>query len=268
MKKKQLEETFVVEPPPQVFWDEGLRLNAFDAQARRRPLAIRCEYPPEGGMYLYLEGFKYPAKGFPFEKAIWGIDPVKRATLSLLRFLASKPMRYLFLFLFFMPFRTRLFKAFLHEYAEFTNICLQRVYLQPRFCCVMVRELHRAFSLMDLNNDEKLIASALCMFLEWDDAYRYRVQSLFNRIVDKEEFLKHPSEAIRLLVSGAHMTDDPTMKLKWEKVGMFISLALRVKKIKKFFLKFMGLLDFEKLKLDKADLYVAKKLSYIDTHAK
>lgn len=252
MKKNEIEPKSI-KPPEFAFMDGGKNAARFDISPF--PLAKRCHMPAEGGMYLYFDEFKYPHKGVPFEGATRANDAVKRSALSMLRFFSSKPMRYFILLFFFIPGRKKIAKAFFHQYALWIDHVMRDFYLQPRFCCDVVRELHRVLSSMNLSDDEKILATAVCMFLEYDDAYRYRVQDIFENI-HKATFIENPVSEIRRLASIGYNRDDPTMKEKfWSKVPMFIGMMLHEKYFKNMLIELMEKVDMEKMFLDDGDWY-------------
>src|SRR5258705_187044 len=105
MDTKDPEEILQVVPPREVFEDGGMFVygDPIIREAQISNYVTRLDFPEEGGMLVYHEGDKFPAKGMPFREAVLAADVAKRSTLNIVRFLASRPVRYFLPFGFLLP---------------------------------------------------------------------------------------------------------------------------------------------------------------------
>ena len=116
----------------------------------------RIVRPETGGTLLYIKGFEKPFPGWPDEDVIKSLDPSKQHVKEVL--------------------------TFLHE-------AIGKYMLHPLDCCVQVRELYEGFNrLIEAETGEGLkqfwaqVRDILCVILEYDTSYRWRLSWLIEHI--------------------------------------------------------------------------------------
>lgn len=134
-------------------------------------MAERVEYPPEGGIYTYYEGMKYPKKGAPFPQAVIALEGVKSAAMQTLSFLSRNKW--------ILPFVFVLRKKFLKEFLTYANKMLSPYYLKPERYCISAKEVYDTLKRLDYSDT---ICHLWAMLWEYDNAYRYRFQDFFSTL--------------------------------------------------------------------------------------
>jgi hypothetical protein len=235
------------------------------------------DLPSEGGILSYHVGDKYPVKGWPFREAVYALDTIKRGIISTIRLLVSSPIRYLVavaggIFL-LLPKKTqdKAIKSAIVQFTSYTDlvfgqwgrnieypepdgpICLQSVVLDPKYFCDMVREIYRAGMEMASDPSEKLLIQAICMLLEFDDAYRYRIQDAIE-LIDKDAIVRNPAkEIVRIL--GIMEQRGPLTAERFGSIKKLIPFILKIRTVRNSITGFFAKVDLEKLYLDEADWY-------------
>lgn len=232
-------------------------------------------FPKEGGVLSYHVGDMYPVKAWPFKEAIYAIDSIKRVIINLLKFLISSPTRYLLVpfALFPASWKRRVIDRAIEEFSGYTDVVfdrwgrimvftddqgnefgLQGVIWKPEFYCDMVREFRRVAMPMAGDNiaRQKLVETA-CMILEFDDAYRYRIQDGFGTI-DRGAVERDPVKELTRAFTIMQQRGIGT----GEKFGSFIKaipFLFRLPGVRDAVKTFFAQVDLKKLCLDEIDMY-------------
>jgi len=168
--------------------DQG-KSHTFSKSESAGPLK-KVVIPKGGGIDTYIGGVKYPYPGYPDRITLEIICIAKRSTLTLMRFFASllKKRNIFKLFL----FRKEIMN-FIPKWLKFLTWIISKHRLRPQFYSHSVREIYRVLTL--LSEREKLgggpesnkgkwlqIRDLVCMVLEFDDAYRFRIQDVLSEL--------------------------------------------------------------------------------------
>ena len=208
----------------------------------------KIEQTPEGGMLLWVQSKAFPLKGFPENKKAQTINILKRAIISSIRLFFTNPFNNL-------P------RKVIKWYAEIVQSVYRRVgfeggfdYDDPNKFCPAVREIYyTGLNLID-SEDGKTALNGLCMILEYDISYRFRVQDIVGEL-SKENLKLNPSKEINRLIKIA-LERDWSARDKVKVFARFARVMLWLfKDVRKFVIKFLTELDIEKVKLDEADRY-------------
>ncbi len=224
----------------------------------------RAEFPPDGGVLTYFEGLKYPQKGFPFGATVEHIDRVKKNVKPFLKWftkiLGQNKLRTLLFFLIFRRELEELFKSLVVSFYSGMHIYLQN----PMMYCRSVRELYKASTLMILCESDKewkqyleFMRDLACMFMEYDDTYRYRWQFVLSKL-NKDNLKKDViKELNRLLDIAIEKETYEGVYTKWQdakKLLFFLRFSPKFKlKLQRFFLE----INLEEIKMDEGDEYHA-----------
>jgi len=223
-------------------------------------------YPKEGGILTFYDGMKYPIKGFAEDEIVKEVAILKRAMISLIRFLVKSPMKYLLLLLPIIPknILKRIFWTAIEEFVNFSRLVLYRHILKPDRFCQSGREIFRVLNEMTENHvpieKKELLTEFNLDFLmiwEFDTFYRYCGQDILGE-AKKEAMLKNPKQEIsKLFKIFLERTQIKKIKENWHSLEIAIKILLLNKHIKNLIKEFFQKVDLEKIKLDKADLYFA-----------
>lgn len=250
--------TQVIYPPQEIFADKGAEISQQASAGQQDVTAHHVEFPEEGGMLLYFDNWKYPKKGWPFREAVNAIDSIKRGAMASIKFTASKPMRYIVPFFYFLPrsWKRGIMLNAMREFGNFGERCYHRCTMNPKYYCKIVREVYRVC--MPIAGDDiylQQFVTSICMVLEYDDAYRYRFQDSLE-LFDKENFLKNPAEEIKkMMVTIAGRDNSISLKENMARLGMFVGMIMQLKVIREPLIDIVKQLDIEKMKLDDGDWY-------------
>jgi hypothetical protein len=216
----------------------------------------KVEYLKDGGVLTYFWGEAYPEKQLVYPEMFPVLNPVKRVLPAFLRAIKRSHLLKFLLALSFLPGGKTLRRELKSFYVSVFWSGMHLVAFKPEHYCVSGKELRRAlietFGAAENSENEQLI-DIVCLFWEYDNAYRTRGQDFFG-IIDRRAFLLDPvKEATRVLVE--YSKRDLVLR---EKINLFrplILFLLYLPKTRKAACKFINLVDLEKLKLDLADRY-------------
>ena len=227
----------------------------------------RVEFPPEGGVLTYMEGFDQPFQGFPLHELVERMDLVKKMTKGFksgFHHILWKHFRgwkkYPMMFLTY-PF----FKLYTHAEIYSCWRHIERFRVKPKCYCRAMREVHRVFSL-PVNEDEKYKSGKLreqmrdlfCMHLEFDNAYRFRFQDGIASL-NKENLKKDPiKEMIRLFDVVSDREVHQEIKDSWVLTKTMIEYLKFSKEIRGILVSFLTNIDIDKCKLAKEDMPYCK----------
>ncbi len=221
----------------------------------------RFDFPPSGGMFCYVQGALYPKKGFPFPEAAVAFNQAKRLFIELLRLSNFPEFRVLFV-LAFLPFKRKvaLLQKLIRFYLDLVhNICIPYV-VKPSFMTPVAQEIQLMTSLflegIGIGDTEaKMFAQIFANIIQYDDAYRYRIQDVFSDFT-KEQMIASPRKTIqsmmRLIQKREHYT---RVSDKFLFLINLLTLALFLPKIRKVFTVVIQSCNWEKLQYDDADRY-------------
>ena len=157
-------------------------------ESKETALIEKIEFPKEGGVLMYMKGYKYSYRGFPFWEFVEKMDILKkvfRYFLGRVHFFARTNKWKLPFLLPSMWFLKKIAFSLLYSFYR----VIERFRIKPHRYCKAVREIYRVFNVMierekDPEIKEKIrqLRDLVCMFLEFDNAYRFRVQDIIEEI--------------------------------------------------------------------------------------
>ncbi|MDE2016031.1 MAG: hypothetical protein KGI72_05910 [Patescibacteria group bacterium] len=243
--------------------------NRNPAAAAIDPIVIyetcRVSYPKQGGIEMWFTDCPYPAKGFPYPEALMMINGVKRLWIGLLRGFSRDCWLIALAFL-FSPSRGKIVDRFIFALADAGKRMTAHCALYPKRCTPVVRELWSIAYLLlreGLGVSEKTakdFAEVLMMMLEYDDAYRKRLQDLLSAS-SKQKLLKNPAREIKrllvLLYSRTLKTPEslPVADKYRAVAALFFFLWALSARWRRAWRKAVGQCDFPRLRFDRADIY-------------
>ena len=277
---RTIEETFRAIPPKEMFRGESKEVVPLQPEINGKGGQLTTPitdivFPKEGGVLVYHRGDLHPVKAWPFKEAIYAVDCVKRRVVSDLKFLTSSPIRYLLALFVLFPtsWKKKVMMQAIEQFTDFSETVfdrwgrilpmqdengvefgLQGVIWKPQFYCDMVREFRRvAWAMAGDDLPAQRLIEAICMFLEFDDAYRYRIQDGFGAI-DAQALKERPAkELVRVLnlmkQRGKGLED------KLDRFIKVIPFLFTIRIFRETFQEFFARVDLKKLSLDEIDFY-------------
>jgi len=237
---------------------------------------IKIDHPTEGGVFTYLQGYKYPYQGYPDERIVDLNASYKRSLISLPELFSKSPLRY------FVPLMLLLPKKMKMKFAGDLVIHFGNIYAAGfgkhqiddiRFC-VSAREILRAGKVLIEKLPEGVLKAlsvkflySLVMAYEFDNAYRYRAQDIFG-VLDIARIKENArKEILRVLTIGLkrertfatipkEQRQFMDVATKWELALKATSLFLLfnpfvTRILRDFFLE----VDMEKIRFNEMDWY-------------
>lgn len=163
--------------------------------------------PEHGGVYCFYKVYRFPTKGIPGGPALELIGIIKKIILNTLKVLNSSPIRYFVGLFQVLPksIREKSFYYSLGLFLEICDWCFNRWYLEPDRMTTCCREIYfKGCEFINYTFEEKdpqkkdilkRLLYVFCMIIEYDSAYRCRLQDLAP-LIDKEALRKNPRKEL------------------------------------------------------------------------
>lgn len=213
------------------------------------------------GLYTHVMGMEYPEKGLAPAQDVFNANIVKKLIIEparLLKYFAPSILVFLVLpYKFKIKVINKILTSFnIIAYRAFSPSILQDQHLTP-----MAQELKqwmlRFFKELDIDQDVSRDTTELLInVLNFDNAYRYRIQDLFNETT--VERIKNPRKEFKrlMLINREREAQHQVMvSNKFKLFGTLLSLIFLHPKIKKAYIKSIDGLNLIKLQPDKADWF-------------
>lgn len=203
----------------------------------------------DGATIMVLDGEKYPMWGFPRGHLLVPANE-KYGPLSKLKHECKQICNRAWEKLDQGVLKQEIIKDMKKEIKELPLDALRYDLMPPQTMCPAVREIHRALTKIGCPND---VRDILCLILQEDDGYRYRVQWMaiwfpfirWNpvKILDKA----------LAMVERAEVIGD--MKRRVKLLRRTLKLGLEDPRIKDLFIRFFKEVNWKKVKITEGDRY-------------
>lgn len=233
--------------------------------------------PPTGGTFIKLFGCSYLYKGFTFDPWLENLGLAKSLTSLLPRELIFNDNVTLFETALDYVFRRKTFYHKLNIYSlTFKNNIVNKCHITENEFNVFAKEIKRAVQIAlnlsvakypqarELYEAISNLTSFVLLFLEYDDAYRYRVQDGLDILVkllnlpNNDFSIDDPAKVINKVLEVMIKRENPLagVSFKWQPIKKAVVPAIRYNKHLKFFLsEFFKAVDFGRVVMDDADKY-------------
>lgn len=216
----------------------------------------------EGGIKLYLRGVPWPQKGLTDPHALWALNMAKRYLIEPIKLMTKMPFLASSLVFCVLTYKAkvRAIQDVLSAYVRIAYGPLEGFILKREYLCPIAQEIQKITNtfLLEIGIDEHTsgrMSKITSHFLEYDNAYRYRVQDLFSETT-KEALLKDPVKEMKRLLQIMSLRDDNIeVKGKFRSLVMILSFALFSRKIKKALINAIKGADIERMGFDGDDEY-------------
>ncbi len=224
------------------------------------------EYPEFGGQLAYFKECPFPQKGHPYPTAIYAINEAKRFLRGMFRVFASKSM-VLPLLGFFLSSKKKkidILSRFCQAYVDFSSSFLEDHRLEfiryGNFTRELINLVARFLYFLGIEkNLAEQFAEFFCIILEYDDAYRLRIEDLLS-VTSLEKIIKIPIHEIKKLAEIMVLREPGHRKdigngEKFVNVSRILSIILLLPSFRKAFKESLIECKFENLQYDDADRY-------------
>ncbi len=213
------------------------------------------------GIDTYMKDASFPRKGFPTPSAFVSVNYVKSVFIDSLRVIIDPvfiPTAVMFLCL---PFKRKIkfIEKALIGFNRLTFKVMRKELRVHRYLTPIAQELFilvKVFLVRLGINEEQAIqfAEIFCHLIEYDDAYRFRLQDIFNE-VNQESLLTNPRKELKRVFKIYKERDSIGVAEKFSIIYYLLLLVLLSPKIRSSFKEVVKVTNFSKLRFDEADHY-------------
>ncbi len=225
------------------------------------------EYTKNKGILVWNEGIEkplaeYPFKGMPQPQQTFANNIVKKTILELCRILTLPIFCLAPLIFIFMPRKSKinLLNKALKSLNDITFrtieiFLLEEDYLTP-LAKTMQRFTRRFLTYLGLNESEaNRFAETVGFILEYDNAYRFRLQDMFNETT-KDKIINYPEQEIKRIVCISRQREaGKVLNDKFKLFANLITWVLKDNWIKKSYIQAMKETNFDDMKMDESDIF-------------
>ena len=215
----------------------------------KEAVAAKVTKAKDGSTIMWMEGEKYPFPTFPRGHILFGhLSKIKHE-------IKNQIFNESWAKLEAGVSKGEIIRDIKHKlFKEISVLAEQSKYdmLPPRAMCPSVREIHRAWT--KVSPETYKLRDYLCLILQEDDSYRFRVQWLVQWFgwFMKQNPIKSFDYALGMLEHGEVVGD---MKERQRLLRRVLMTALEDPSIKSKFIALFREIDWKKVKLTKADKF-------------
>lgn len=242
--------------------------------------------PPEGGTFTKFYGCSYLFKGVPLVEIVEGIGLAKSMISALPREIIMRSILFQIALVLYAIFSPKRLNHYLRVYIEVLHShTMSRLKFPPIRYNKLTNEMRRAFdkaitkemakrglefdSAMDWKNagqgafatdkvefymSMRLIMDFIYVFIECDNAYRFRLQDMFENLNQERVGTNVTKEVLRLI--QILINREYQINSKWIQMKKLFRLLLLVSpRFRGLIREFLLELEIEKVSLDEADWY-------------
>lgn len=205
------------------------------------------------GIQVYIQGAKFPKKGFPYPEAIFAINIAKRMLIEGLK------LSPYFVIGIIRPYKT--LEKLISAYTEISEKVLKQHYIKDSFLTPLARELgNMIYSfLLKLRMPNEIsfrFAKVIQGIFEYDDAYRFRLEDVLSETT-KETIANSPRKELKRLLNIFIERQGKDERLKKNAIRLIsiLNVILLIPRFGESFKQTILESDFTALQYDEADRY-------------
>lgn len=200
----------------------------------------------EQGCETYIANEKYPMRGCFTGERIAVLTQFKKLIPTMVKTFRGNIFSKLTAFIYL--------KKHWKEYLDFAHSGMRDLYLDRKYYCQPVRELHKVLSEKGIDK----IRDIICVIMEWDTAYRYRFQDVISEL-NTTEFNKYPIKEIQRLAEIMFKREVTLMTSASRQFKPFLPLISIYlffnKKLLKLIKKIVNEINIDELRMSVEDIY-------------
>jgi hypothetical protein len=211
----------------------------------------------DDGIYLCFDGMEYPERGVVSTVDMWHCNIAKRLMVESFR-LTPRFWATWVMFIFYpWKYKIKFLNALLHSYNDVAFKAMSASIVKDEILTPMAKEMRKAIitfgnTLRLDENEVKQFAEILTNLINYDNAYRYRIQDLCNEVDVIALGIRPKTEIDRLLLING-MRDSDSVSKKFRMFGNIFITLLFIPKIQRAFSEVVKTIDISKMRPDKYD---------------
>lgn len=261
-------------PPKEIFKYQETPKQGILKENTFQYIIKKIEIEELQGIKVYYKDIPFPRKGFPTPEAVSAVNVIKRLFIESVKTFSMKQ----FIFSWFISCFTyttdvtitnrkrRIAKRMwtiekmLSSFNRIAYGVISQYIIKPHLMTPCPAELqgiiYSMLTRLGISKDvAKIFASTFGTLIEYDSAYRYRIEDIFSETT-KEKLSTNPyKEFKRLMLIYSERELDPTVKAKVKRLTKLITIPLLIPKVKLSIQKALEHCEFERLQLDEIDKY-------------
>ena len=214
-----------------------------------RQMVDRVAVGEDGAFRTYVQGDKEPIRFYPDGKTVWVIAHFKRFIPLIIQNLNSMGWIKKIMTALSLWWNLKVASEWLEYYLSTSDVLLKDdSYSQP------VKEIRRVCGVLKIDQN---FLDAISLIVEFDSAYRYRVQDIISEL-NKENLIKNPKkEILRLLdiINSRERTFNP----RWNQIKKIVKVGMYIPKFRKTIVSFLKEINIDEIKFSKEDIYWTNK---------
>jgi|ERR1035437_2455207 hypothetical protein len=218
---------------------------------------VKVEYPLYEGILVFTEGSMHPFKGFPADPMDWmHLDNAKRLFIESMRMFKSWQFALGFLLTWN---KIKYIESLMRSYNDITFKGMRYLFIKKEYktpvACEINTMLYRFLIYIEIEKEvAKNFAAIFAHFIEYDNAYRYRLQDIMSETTPKL-LLCEPIYEIDRLMLLMGQRDSPGVYEKFRAVKYVFSFLLLFPKYRNAFRYMIEESNFGELQYTPADRY-------------
>lgn len=206
-----------------------------------------------GPILLKIKDGMFPLKSYPSAETIWSINIIKSIIVDSLKIF----IRWQFVLGLLIFFSNKALNEILVSFNRVSLKVISPYILKDKHLTFFSRELHFLLFTILFHSGIKeetadTTATILIHLIEYDNAYRYRLQDLFSETT--KEQLQNPIKEIPRLIQ-INKERDFQVTEKIQKLGKLLTLILRIPKFNKAYQIALKDITLAKLSFQEDDIY-------------
>jgi hypothetical protein len=247
--------------PRKLFIKEDTQTQSVENEGQVFHLTEKIEFENEGGIRQYFKGGEYPIKGLASPSIVADLNIIKRLFVESIKlgqkmvFLPSPSL----IGIFGHKRQLRAIGSILEAFNQVSKKVLAADYLKPKHLLPSSKEIYYlTYNFLTKFGFSEVMATdtanTIACFIEFDSAYRLRLQDLFHAS-NKKDFIKSPIRELKRFNQLLKERDSKEVSSKFERIFNILCLILLLSRFRKAFRYAFEKSIFENLQFDEADIY-------------
>lgn len=247
--------------PRDLFLNEKTLVKAVESEGQVFYITDHIDFYSIGGIRQYIKGAQYPQKGLASPEILASLNIAKRVFVGLIKLSQKWVFLPSLLLIGVIPhfMRVRAIQGILEVFNSISGRILEDVYLKTEHMLESSKEIYflthnflYAYGISEIESTRT--ARVIGAFIEFDNAYRYRLQDLFHSTT-KEKMISKPVKEVNRLIKLSKERDSEGVSEKFVGVLRILSIFLLLPSFRKAFKTAIESSSFHNLQFDESDIY-------------
>jgi hypothetical protein len=242
--------------PNQVFKHPSLKQQV---ESEADELLFLDKVEVDKGIYLYIKDTPFPSKGYPSAETIVSLNMAKKNIIEMLKIMTLPVFWLGYLFFFFTPLKKKVIQQLIASYNRISYGIMSPFLMKDEYTMAITQELRWFIEsfLIQIGISEveaERFADMYSHLIEYDNAYRFRIQDIFSE-TSEEALYKKPIREVYRLFKIYKQRDHKGLHSKFAIFFYGIAFMLLLPKYRKAFKQALLECDFKKFQFDESDQY-------------